>query len=325
VWGAVRLSDGRIVVATGNQLRYFDSTGRFLQVSGRRGGGPGEYQGLAWIGRLEGDTLLAWDRGNFRLTVVGPGGGLVRSAQLERPGWGFVNIVGLVPGPALLATLQSSEPVDGVHVDSLTYLRYALDGGPPDTVARLPGPTFYTEVDRRPDGQPIRSMSRSVPFSPLPRAAPAAGGFFYGVGDRWEIRQYQADGALRRLIRRAEAPARLTEAMVDDYRARRLAELPDDEARRAEQRAWRGMPVPGTMPAYEGLTSDDDGNVWVRPYAPGGATAPAAMVFDSSGVLLGRIAMPAGWYSTHIGGAFVLGVWRDPDGAEYVRLYRLIR
>lgn len=45
VENAVRLGDGTIVVANAGtqQIRWFDSTGRFVRTVGRKGGGPGEF------------------------------------------------------------------------------------------------------------------------------------------------------------------------------------------------------------------------------------------------------------------------------------------
>ncbi len=45
---SMRLSDDRIVVANAgsSELLFFDGSGRFLSKSGRRGGGPGEFQML---------------------------------------------------------------------------------------------------------------------------------------------------------------------------------------------------------------------------------------------------------------------------------------
>lgn len=325
VVGALRLSDGCIVVATDNQLRYFDSAGGFLRSSGRTGGGPGEFTGLAWIGRLEGDSLVAWDRGNFRLTVIGPGGEYSRSAQMERPGFGFVTIVGLLPGRSLLARLQSGEPVDGLRRDSLAYFRYSPDGGRADTVALLPGPAFYTKVTRRSDGRPVSARSSLIPFSPVPGAAVTRQGFYFGVGDTFEIRQYTEGGELRRLIRRPAAGVRLTDDVLAAYRGRRLASFRDEEDRREEERAWQEMPIPETAPAYGGIAADDGGNLWVYGYPLPGDTISAALVFDSTGVLLGGVVRPRGLALTHIGTDFVLGIWRDENDVEYVRLYRLAK
>jgi hypothetical protein len=61
VAGALRLDDGRIVVADGqaNELRWFDAAGRHLKTAGRKGGGPGEFDGLHALLRLPGDSVAA--------------------------------------------------------------------------------------------------------------------------------------------------------------------------------------------------------------------------------------------------------------------------
>ena len=46
IGGVARLSDGRIVVADAeaHEIRFFAPDGSFLSRTGRRGGGPGEYE-----------------------------------------------------------------------------------------------------------------------------------------------------------------------------------------------------------------------------------------------------------------------------------------
>ena len=59
VVGALRLTDGRIVVADGAslELRFFDPAGTFMRSVGRRGEGPGEFRRMGSLVRLPGDTL----------------------------------------------------------------------------------------------------------------------------------------------------------------------------------------------------------------------------------------------------------------------------
>ncbi len=62
--GAVRLSDGRIVVANRGtfELRYFDASGKHLVTAGGRGGGPGELMDMSWFSRTVGDSMVVYDR-----------------------------------------------------------------------------------------------------------------------------------------------------------------------------------------------------------------------------------------------------------------------
>ncbi|HST61024.1 MAG TPA: hypothetical protein VLK84_20135, partial [Longimicrobium sp.] len=70
VRSVARLSDGRILVASSgsSDLRLFGADGRHRVSMGREGGGPGEFRGLEWAGVGAGDTLLAWDAREKRLT-----------------------------------------------------------------------------------------------------------------------------------------------------------------------------------------------------------------------------------------------------------------
>lgn len=55
----------------------FDAAGRFLQLLGKVGSGPGEFRSPLYT-RVVGDSIFVTDRGNSRLTVVGPTGAMVR-------------------------------------------------------------------------------------------------------------------------------------------------------------------------------------------------------------------------------------------------------
>lgn len=61
--GAVRLSDGRIVVADrgASELRFFGPDGGFQARVGRQGEGPGEFRRLEYVGVFQGDSLVTFD------------------------------------------------------------------------------------------------------------------------------------------------------------------------------------------------------------------------------------------------------------------------
>jgi hypothetical protein len=66
-----RLRDGRIVIGDAGTMyvRYYDGAGRHLLDAGGRGAGPGEFQRLSWVGRLEDDSVLVYDQTLRRFTV----------------------------------------------------------------------------------------------------------------------------------------------------------------------------------------------------------------------------------------------------------------
>lgn len=84
VTGAVRLADHRVVVANGGRLEllFYDEGGRLLARTGRRGGGPGEFQSLEWISRYGADSVLALDLRSHRVSYFDADGNFGHSVRL---------------------------------------------------------------------------------------------------------------------------------------------------------------------------------------------------------------------------------------------------
>lgn len=125
--GAVRLGDGRIVVADGGtrQVRIFDAAGRHLTTSGREGAGPGEYGALNGLALGPGDTLLAVDGMQNRVTLLDAGGRRVRVVTMPNaPGGAPLWYVGRLRGGDLLLkrpSMLTPSTRPGLRRDSLTY------------------------------------------------------------------------------------------------------------------------------------------------------------------------------------------------------------
>jgi hypothetical protein len=92
--GALRMPDGRIVVADGGsqELRFFDAEGGFLRSVGGRGGAPGEYQEIVSLGQGPGDSIWVFDFGARRFTVLDSDGRLGRTWNIG----GVLSAVGAV-------------------------------------------------------------------------------------------------------------------------------------------------------------------------------------------------------------------------------------
>ena len=83
---AVLTRDGRIIVANSgsSELRVFDTTGAYLSSIGRQGGGPGEFRGAISLFPHAGDSLIAYDNGNERFSVLAPDGKYARLLEPDR-------------------------------------------------------------------------------------------------------------------------------------------------------------------------------------------------------------------------------------------------
>jgi len=71
---ARRLGDRSIIVANAGtfELALFDSTGRFERAIGRKGQGPGEFQGPIAVFAWHGDSLIVYDPAALRWTILDP-------------------------------------------------------------------------------------------------------------------------------------------------------------------------------------------------------------------------------------------------------------
>lgn len=72
------------------------------------------------------------------------------------------------------------------------------------------------------------------------------------------------------------------------------------------------------------MRTDRRGNLWVENYPAPGTSMNFWSVFDVEGFFLGRVTMPHEFSPLDIGPDYVLGLWRDEDDVEHVRMYELI-
>ncbi|GIW51409.1 MAG: hypothetical protein KatS3mg081_0764 [Gemmatimonadales bacterium] len=324
VAGALRLSDGRIVVADGsNRLRYYRPDGSLDRVAGRTGEGPGEFRRISWIGLLPGDSAIVFDLAQWRLSIFDPAGEFVRSF---RAGAGdtvrFVQVAGRFGDGSFLGqgpVNTGGRIPQGLERHDIPLYRLGPDGSVLDALGEFPGNELYFE--------PVAGGGFSFyrPFFPRSASFVASGTYLYvGTGDLYEIRQLDLRGKLLRLIRRLREPVQVTEQDIRREREERLA-TESGAARQAVARALDAMPKPAVFPAYGLIRAGEDGGIWVQDYPARPAAEIAWAVFDSTGALRAEVKLPWRFDPQDIGRDFVLGVWRDEDGVEYVRLYRLFR
>lgn len=325
VRAALRLGDGRIVVANaGNQqIRWYDAGGRLATSAGRQGGGPGEFQSLTTLRRLPGDSVLAYDVSGFRLSWFDPAGRFVRSVQLQPVGQVPPRFVDrFADGSLLLSSsvrTMGSSAESGTRRDTLLFLRAGPDGSIRDSLPVTPASeaSFHFTTE----GGQITSMNiLTLPFMRNVHTATTGDRYWQGTNDAYQIVLRRADGTPERMVRRGVEPVPVRGAYLDSLRRVQVAEGGPEAGK-----ALDNVQLPEHLPAFERLLVDDAGNLWVQHTAWPGRPAVEWDVFDGQGTLLGTVRMPAGFRATHAGANFVLGVWTDEDGVEYVRMYRLTK
>ena len=135
-------------------------------------------------------------------------------------------------------------------------------------------------------------------------------------------------GGVIRVVRRADGPRPAKAAHRDAWVSARLADFKDDGTERVRRRRtlYESSPFPDTLPAFETLLLQRGGQLWVKEtnFDNPASDTRQWSVFDRRGIPLGAVETPTDLQLFEIGRDYVLGVWKDDLGVEYVQLFELI-
>lgn len=312
IGGVRELRDGSIVVADGatRELRYFNKSGRFVRKAGRHGRGPGEFEGPpALVPTGWSDSLIVFDPDLARIQLFSIDGRSHRTVNLpswrgSQPPVGAVDLVVLSDERVLP---HSESP--GVLEMSRSYVWVDLQGGQRTAVDSFGVADMF--LSQRGPGRP--ALLSMLPFAPCPTATVTSRGVAISRGFAPEIREYDLQGKLRRIVRIDEPQQQVTDADIEAAAA--AGEFPIDPQ----------MPIPDVMPAFQSLQIDQQGWLWAEVYRWDDSLPATWLVFDTNRRARGSVQTPARFQVAQIGDDFLLGVSIDTLGVEKVRRYGLKR
>jgi hypothetical protein len=325
VTDATRLQDGRIAVVNGGsqELRIFDAAGVHVASWGREGEGPGEFTGLSRVERWTGDSVLASDFRQDRISVFDAGGTLGRTFLLDAPeeisSPGFDGVLRdgtLVVGGGVVFSAGESEP--GMDRRDQSFARLSAEGEPIGSLGTHRGTEFFVQASEgfvSVTGHPFARSSVTAPWGDL---------YLISPNDDYELRAYTAEGALARIVRREHTARYPTHADLDAAIERQLEGV-DESERDQLRRMYDGIPLVESFPAFGSVRVDALGYLWVAEYAMPGEERSDWTVFDSGGHVQGRIETPADLRIYEIGEDYLLGRIQDELDVEYVQVYSLAR
>ena len=342
VTGAVRMPDGGIAVANSGsgEIRLFDSAGRFLHSLGGVGGGPGEFGRLASLGVSSDGHILAYDSQTGRVSTFDPDSrtliestGITVSPELySLAGMRRATPIGWLRDGTFVGYLDTLEGEaipdrDGwTHRQSMSNIHFFGQGESSGILAAAPGRQTWVMINRTRE-ESVRVQGVANPFLPTFETATDGSIVAFGNTVRFEIRMLDTSGSIVRIIRREQERRPVSDGRRERWIAGRLSDMEDDGTERSRRRRalYDDIPFPDTLPAFETLSLQQGGRLWVKETSLGdspSATAPWS-VFDSDGRPLGAVEMPAGFEPFEIGTDYVLGLWKDDLGVEYVQLYEI--
>lgn len=312
------------------QIRRYDRTGRFLNLVGKKGGGPGEYEYAHGMAVTRDGRLIVHDPQNSRITYFYPDGKVASDFPLLRAGFYGTNFVIDTSGRIYQTVAYPGRAAEGPG-SRQQYLRLTPEGAVVDSLLLPerkvdmtgPGRSFMLSTS---DGGRWNFVERShqAPFPP--------GGYLSG-----------SSNAYRFVVTRPGQPVYVVE--------RRYEPVPLGDAERNEWLQWAtwfetnraGFKylIPRTKPAIRALTGDHLGRVWVHVFGPAekrnepprppGDNRPLLTwkernrfdVFSLAGEYLGRVTLPPETVLLAIRDNRILTRGKGPDGEDRVIIYRL--
>lgn len=313
----VPFGEGVLVAdGTSNEIRHFDADGRHLRTVGGEGQGPGEFEQLRWMSAIRGDTVLAWDLRNRRLTRFDSDLELIESTRLASSQL-YVMAGAFEDGELLLwpfATVPPGQtPRSGLQRGVASYGRARLDRPASiDTVVRVPSATTYVASD---------GASMRVPFTNPAEATVGRDAIWAGNGTDGSLVRYDRDGTPR--VEIALPPGRRIEsAEIEAYVERPLHDFTAEE--RAERRRLLAeVPMPDRLPAFDRILADDEDRVWVRRDSGLEEETQVWTVFARDGSPVAALETPRSFTPMAVRAGRILGVSRDAFDIERVVVYEI--
>jgi hypothetical protein len=346
-----RRSDGTFLVADrGSQtVRQYGVDGAFLRIVGGSGTGPGEFGNPGPLLVTAGDTLVVWDQALLRSTRFDRSGEL---AEVRTVDWGqlfnrleleaeagkpdvalkgMAVSYGLFPGPiepledgSLLVRLVEKTdevPSEGYHRQRSGALRLSADFSSVDTLM------FFGDKELFAVEAPWGPAAVAPPLARSTQIAHRAGTSRICIGEQEapEIVCLGSEGG-RTLIRWTLEPASILESEVVQWREATVQEYDLKLSRTQVLEMLDRVPRPETRPPYSRLFLDPANYLWAERGPTSGREGEFTdfLVFDPEGVLLGTVSLPP-IRVFEIGLDYVLGVYVDELGIQYVRVHELTR
>ncbi|MGD2122682.1 MAG: 6-bladed beta-propeller [Gemmatimonadota bacterium] len=328
--GTFRMPDGRIVITdkVERTARIFDAQGKYLSRFGREGEGPGEFSTQLRFCFWDGEHIAVVQ--SRRISIFDTEGRFLERFDPETR----AEVYGFFPDRAVLIHRAVRDPrMAGSGMPGGEFPEGVNDGVGTVSIVNVDGsPSEWTDtiVDSRwvlsKEGD--YPISTAQPFAPRLVLRPVGGEFVYGWGDEYDLRVFGRDGDLKRIIRQIGDLTPVT-AEDEEWFTDALFEAMGGGVDARNMGA--GLVFPDQKAAFDRFLFDRMGYYWVGIPAPvselAGVLSPSPYwdVFDPSGRWVTTMKLPSDVQVHEIGEDYILGVWKDEFGVEFVRMYSLDR
>jgi hypothetical protein len=333
VVSAIRMPNGRTIVADAGrrEILRFGPTGALERALARVGAGPGEFTDLRSMHRHGRDSIVAHDGGQMRFAVFSDSG-FARQVLLQKSEHLFqieTSLLGLLPdGRAIVtsgASIALGDPGPArVERAEFPLVSYAADGRPGRLLGRYPG--FELEVSVIRQGPRTGGFSRGLRLFGATSAFGLAGENIIVVDNAsFQFDVVDTSGRLIRRVRRQHVPEAVRPSHMAAYANDRVSAISDPARKASRQSEYESASHALVFPALDArLVIDAVQRIWLGSFLRPGDKEQEWWLFGIDGTLVGRVTVPSALTVTDAGTDYVLGIWRDADGVQTIRQYRLV-
>ena len=303
----VRLSDGGLAVIDVSRVHYFDASGKRTLIVGKKRPQPGPFYYLTAICRTNGDTLVLNDMHAESITVLDRNGTVIRTFFQKDNGnapFGFCFDDG---------SFVLERSVGEITSGRRGIARLRVDGSIANQLGTFQAPPFDMVT-----GVTLTSVASG---DALYISHPFTG----------EIREHDALGRLRRIIRTADQGDSITAAEAEERMSRTipLNVTGADRTRRMEM--MRARPHAPRWPVMMNFLVGPDGTMWIQDFKKVHPSPDYWTAIDSAGKIVGRLEIPPTPERTiphqviSFGRDYVMLRRFDANRATYLTIYPLTR
>lgn len=326
---ALPLPGGEVAVvdAGASEIRVFNGSGAYLRTLGRRGEGPGEFNGISWV-QLTGDTLLVYSIAQRRLTLLGLDGTVFSTITPQPEGsHGFVFPRARAPSGDWIvavnialagAASQDAGLPSGLVRDTLALgLLSSAGDGPVRFFSRLPAQPIL--------GVPELQIGMMAPLFGAPEVEVIGDRVVVSDPESGTLSWYNTEAGLAETVVLGIPRRAMTGAWLDSTRGARLAEGLTERQRAITEAIFAAGAAPAEFPVFRSVFGDGSDQLWLEEWQHPVPDRARYLVVGADGRWRASVQMLLGFTPTAVGPDWVLGIHGDADGLGRAMRYGLAR
>ena len=315
-----------------NNLKKFDSTGKYLGTIGKAGQGPGDFNGPVSLEFSKG-SLYVREGMNSRVSILNPDGSFIKSVPIDfqKGSW---EVMRALPDGRFIVQKEI------VHLETLAAHLDASQDTPQDFYLELYSSDlefiksiYHRQVRRNKYVTKPHYTNVPIPYAPYVYwDITPAGKIVLGYSEKYEVEFYDPDKGKMSSFTHAYTPVEVSSPDKDSFFQGIMVSTMTD---RGERSVKQGAPeymiqnteFPKVFPPYRDLKVDSQGNIWVTPWTS--QVQKRGSVFDAfgpDGKFLNRVQIENNEYPPYRPFWLSNGFWctgANADGEYRVVKYRI--